>query len=158
MNVGVTCVLITMSIVVTAPHCPVFGVNVYVVVPIVDVFMTAGVQVPVIPLLEVVGNAGAVAFWHNGPICVNVGIICDEIVTSIVAVTAHCPASGVNVYVVVPITDVFITAGFHVPVMPLLEVVGNAGAVAFWQSVPIALNVGVICVVITISIVVTLPH
>ena len=103
----------------------------YVVVPIVDVFITAGFQVPVIPLFEVVGNAGAVAFWHKGPICVNVGIICDEIVTSIVAGTAHCPASGVNVYVVVPITDVLIVTGFQVPVMPLLEVVGKPGAVAF---------------------------
>jgi hypothetical protein len=44
---------------------------------------------------------------------------------------AHCPASGVNVYVVVPVTDVLITDGFQVPVTPLFEVVGNAGAVAF---------------------------
>ena len=61
----------------------------------------------------------------------NVGIIWDEIVISIVAGTAHWPASGVKVYVVVPITDVLIVAGFQVPVMPLLEVVGKAGAVAF---------------------------
>jgi hypothetical protein len=37
----------------------------------------------------------------------------------------------VKVYVVVPIVDVFITAGFHVPVIPLLDVTGNAGAVLF---------------------------
>ena len=49
------------------------------------------------PLFDVVGNAGATAFWHNGPICINVGIICDEIVISIVAVIAHWPAFGVNV-------------------------------------------------------------
>ena len=48
--------------VVTAPHWPAFGVNVYVVVPVVDVFITAGFHVPVIPLLDVVGKAGAVAF------------------------------------------------------------------------------------------------
>jgi hypothetical protein len=64
----------------------------------------------------------------------------------------------VKVYVVVPITDVFIPAGFQVPVIPLLDVVGNAGAVTFWHRGPIALNVGVSCVVITTSIVVTLPH
>ena len=32
---------------------------------------------------------------------------------------------------VVPTVDVFITAGFHVPVIPLVDVVGNAGAIAF---------------------------
>ena len=43
----------------------------------------------------------------------------------------HCPALGVNVYVVVPIVDVLITTGFQVPVMPLFDVVGNAGATEF---------------------------
>ena len=74
MNVGVTDVVITISIVVTVPHWPAFGVNVYVVVPVVDVLIIAGFQVPVMPLFDVVGNAGAVAFWHSGPICVNVGV------------------------------------------------------------------------------------
>lgn len=55
-----------MSIVAVAAHWPVVGVKVYVVVPGVDVLMVAGFHVPVIPLLDVVGNAGAVAFWHNG--------------------------------------------------------------------------------------------
>ena len=36
-------------------------------------------------------------------------------------------------------------AGFHVPVTPLLDVNGNVGAVLFWQSGPIAVNVGVSC-------------
>jgi hypothetical protein len=45
-----------------------FGVNVYVVVPVLDVLMVAGFHVPVMPLVDVVGNAGAVAFWHSGPI------------------------------------------------------------------------------------------
>ena len=97
MNVGVTCVLITISIVVTAPHWPAFGVKVYVAVPITEVFMTAGFQVPVIPLFDVVGKVGAVAFWHSGPICVNVGVICVLTVTLKVVVVAHCPFAGVNV-------------------------------------------------------------
>ena len=59
--------------------------------------ITAGFHVPVIPLLDVVGNAGAVLFWHNGPICVNVGVICGLTVTLNEAVVAHCPAFGVNV-------------------------------------------------------------
>ena len=59
--------------------------------------MVAGLHVPVIPLLDVVGNTGAVLFWHSGPICVNVGVTCVLTVTLSVAVAAHCPAFGVNV-------------------------------------------------------------
>ena len=59
----------------------------------------------------------------------NVGVICELISISIVATAPHCPAFGVKVYVVVPITEVLIVAGFHVPVMPLIDVVGSAGAV-----------------------------
>ena len=53
------------------------------------VFMVAGLHVPVTPLLDVVGNAGAALFWHNGPIAVNVGIICGLTVMLSVAVVAH---------------------------------------------------------------------
>ena len=54
----------------------------------------------------------------------------------IVAVVPHCPAVGVKVYVVVPTVAVLIVAGLHVPVMLLLDVVGNADAVVFWQKGP----------------------
>ena len=49
-----------------------------------------------------------------------------------VAVVAHCPAVGVNVYVVAPAAAV-LTAGLHVPVIgvALVELVGNTGAVVF---------------------------
>ena len=67
MNDGVRGPVITTSIVVAVPHSPTFGVNVYVVVPTTEVFIVAGLHVPVIPLLDVVGNNGADAFWHNGP-------------------------------------------------------------------------------------------
>ena len=66
-------------------------------VPVAEVLMAAGFHVPIIPLLEVVGNAGAVAFWHNGPICVNTGMIDALMVISIVVGAPHCPALGVNV-------------------------------------------------------------
>jgi hypothetical protein len=62
---------------------------------------------------------------------VNIGVVDAFIVTSIVVVIAHWPVVGVNVYVVVPVLDVLMVAGFHVPVMPLVDVVGNAGAVEF---------------------------
>ena len=103
----------------------------YVVVPAVAVLIVAGLHVPGIPLFDVVGNVGAALFWHTGPIAVNVGVICGSIVMLSVAVIAHCPTDGVNVYVVVPAVAVLIVAGLHVPVMPLFEVVGNAGAVLF---------------------------
>ena len=58
----------------------------------------------------------------------------------------------------VPAVAVLIVAGFHVPVMPLLEVPGSAGAVAPTQTGPIAVNTGVTCVAIVISIEAELAH
>ena len=61
----------------------------------------------------------------------NVGVTLPLMVMSIVTVVAQPDDVGVNVYVVVPVADVLIVDGFHVPVTLLLDVVGNAGAVAF---------------------------
>jgi hypothetical protein len=61
-KVGVTNGVITTFIVVGVPHCPVDGVKVYVVVPGVAVLMLEGLHVPLIPLLDAAGNAGAVLF------------------------------------------------------------------------------------------------
>jgi hypothetical protein len=122
------------------------------------VLIVVGLHVPVIPLVEVAGNDGAVLFWHSGAIAVNVGVICGLIVTVKVAVVAHCPAAGVKVYVVVPGVVVLIVAGLHVPLMPLFDVAGSVGAVAFWQSDPIAVNVGVICGLIVMLSVAGIAH
>ena len=43
-------------------HCPAFGVKVYVVGPVLDVFIVAGLHVPVIPLFDVAGNDGGEIF------------------------------------------------------------------------------------------------
>jgi hypothetical protein len=59
--------------------------------------LIAGLHVPVIPLLEVVGNAGIVAPEQKGPTAVNVGVVLELIVMVKVAGVAHCPAAGVNV-------------------------------------------------------------
>ena len=40
-------------------------------------------------LVEVVANAGAAEFGHNGPICVNAGVILGFTVIVNVAVVAH---------------------------------------------------------------------
>ena len=111
-----------------------------------------------IPFVEVTGNVGAVLFWHNGPIAVNVGMVWASTIILSVVVVAHCPLPGVNVYTVVPTFVVLIVAGLHVPVIPLLDVVGNAGAPEFWQSGPIAVNVGVTGAVMTMVMVVLVPH
>jgi hypothetical protein len=54
------------------------------------------------------------------------------IVTLKVAVVAHCPAVGLNVYTVGPAPDVLIAA-FQVPDIAglLVELVGNIGATEF---------------------------
>jgi hypothetical protein len=120
-----------MSTVVEVPHCPADGVNVYVVVPTDVVFIAPGLQVPDIPFVDLVGNNGAVLFWQSELTRLNDGVTIELIVTAIVVGVPHCPELGVNVYVVVPTVAVLIAAGFQVPVIPLVDVVGNAGAMAF---------------------------
>jgi hypothetical protein len=57
-----------------------------------------------------------------------------------VVVVAHCPAVGVNVYVVV---IVLFNAGSHVPLIPLRDVVGNGANMVPEQIGATGLNVGV---------------
>lgn len=94
-----------------------------------------GLQVPVIPFVDVVGNDGTVAPVHiviDVP-KLNVGVNIGFTVTVKVAVSAHCPASGVKVYV--PEVVLSTVEGLHVPVMLLLDVVGNVGTAAPEQMV-----------------------
>ena len=58
-------------------------------VPVTAVLITAGLQVPVIPLFETFGNAGGAEFWQSGPTCVNVGRICGVMVISMKVATPH---------------------------------------------------------------------
>jgi hypothetical protein len=58
-----------MTIDVGEAHCAgLSGVKVYRVLPGVTVLMTAGLHMPVIPSMEIADRAGAILFWHNGPI------------------------------------------------------------------------------------------
>ena len=100
----------------------------------------AGLQVPVIPLFEVVGKTGDVAPEQIGAIASNVGVTVGLTVIAIVAVVAHCPAFGVNVYV--PLVVLLTVAGLHVPVILLVDVVGKIGGGAFAQIGSMASNVG----------------
>jgi len=49
------------------------------------------------PLLDINGRTGAAELRQSEPNGLNVGVIIGLTVTSIVAVVAHWPASGVNV-------------------------------------------------------------
>jgi len=122
---------------------------------VVAVLLSAGVQVPVMPSLEVRGNAASVAPEQIGATAANVGRMFGLTTIVSVVVVAHCPVVGVKVYVVVA---VLFSAGDQVPVMPLVEVVGNAVSVAPEQIAGMAVKVGVIWLVITISIVVAMAH
>ena len=64
---------------------------------VVAVLFSAGAQVPVIPLLEVVGNGANVAPEHVGATALNVGVMFGLTVMLKVVVVAHCPAVGVKV-------------------------------------------------------------
>ena len=61
------------------------------------VLFSAGDQVPVMPSLEVSGNALNVPPAQIGATAANVGVTFGVTVMVIVAVVAHCPAVGVNV-------------------------------------------------------------
>ena len=89
----------------------------------------AGLQEPVMPLEEVVGNAGTDPPEHivSEVPKANVGVAFGLTVTEKVAVVAHCPADGVNVYTADAV--LLTVAGLHEPVIPLEEVVVNVGTV-----------------------------
>ena len=59
--------------------------------------IAAGLQAPVIPLVDVVAKAGAALFKHSAPIALNAGVTLGVTVTSSVVVVAHCPTAGVKV-------------------------------------------------------------
>ena len=63
----------------------------------VAVLSKAGDQVPVKPLVEVVGSADKVAPEQIGATALKVGVMFGLTVIVNVAVVAHCPAVGVKV-------------------------------------------------------------
>src|SRR5258708_35649390 len=99
--------------------------------------MVAGDQVPVIPLVEVPGKAGAVLFWQRGPICAKAGVTCGSMVISLVTLIAHWPGLfGVKEYGGVPARGRVLVSGDQVSLNTLVEGPGKAGAVLFWQRRP----------------------
>ena len=106
---------------------------------VVAVLSRAGDQLPVIPLVDVVGNGVKTVPEQIGATAANVGVMFGLTVMVKVVVVAHCPAVGVKVYVVVA---VLLSAGAQVPVMPSLGVRGNAASVAPEQIGATVANVG----------------
>ena len=84
--------------------------------------LNAGLHVPLILLIDVVGNS------TTPPLQIVVSGLTIAVapgaftVTVIVAIVAHKPVAGVNVYVVVA---VLLIAGLQVPVTAFVEVVGK---------------------------------
>ena len=64
---------------------------------VVVLFTVAGLQVPVIPFVDVVGSVGATAPLQIGAIGLKVGNTEGLTVTVSVVVVAHCPTPGVKV-------------------------------------------------------------
>jgi hypothetical protein len=127
-NTGTTRGLTVTLMVVAMAHCPAAGVKVCIVVAGLAVLITAGAQVPAIPLLDTSGKTGGTLPTHNVGMGVKAGVAGVLTVTVNVVVSAHWPGAGVKVYV--PVTVLLTVAGFQVPVMALVEVVGSTGATA----------------------------
>ena len=87
--------------------------------------ITAGDHVPLMPLFDKVGSVTELPVEHKGPGFVNVGVAAGVTTTVSVVGFAHEPASGVKVAVTLLPPLGSMTAGDHVPLMPLLEVVGS---------------------------------
>lgn len=136
LNVGATIGFTVIINVAFEAHCPATGVNVYVVVCELS---NAGDHVPVIPFTDVVGNAVNASPAQIAETDANVGVVNGSTAITKVVVVAHCPAVGVNVYVVV--AELF-NAGDHVPVIPFVDVVGNGANVDPIQIAATGANVG----------------
>ncbi|WP_422108102.1 hypothetical protein [Winogradskyella sp.] len=138
-NKGMILELTIMSSVVSKTQpCPASGVNVYVVVVVLS---KAGLQLPIIPLLEVVGKGAKVSPSQIGFTASNTGITLGlTIISSVVSNAQFCPASGVKVYMVVAVLS---SAGLQLPVIPLFEVVGSGTKFSPSQIGLTASNIGV---------------
>jgi hypothetical protein len=154
LKVGVVLLFTLIVKLAVVAHCPASGVKVYVVVAVLS---SAGLQVPVIPLVDVVGRAESVASEQMAATGLKVGTVLSPTVIVSVAVVAHWPASGVKVYVVVAVLS---SAGLQVPVMPLVDVVGRAESVAPEQMATTGLKVGTVLsptVIVSVAVVAHWP-
>jgi len=151
-KLGVVLGFTKMVIVPANAHCPPLGEKVYVVV---KVLFKAGVQVPVMPLFDVVGNGNNAPPAQMAGTWVKLGVVFGFTKMVIVPADAHCPPLGEKVYVVV---KVLFKAGVQVPVMPLFDVVGNGNKVSPAQIPGTCVKLGMVMGFTTMVKVVVVPH
>ena len=131
---------VTVTEILTAlAHAPAFGVKVY--VPEAVLLIVAGFQLPLMLLMDVVGKFGTVESEQMGAIALKVGVTLGVTVTEILTALAHAPEFGVKVYV--PEAVLLTVAGFQLPLMLLVDVVGKFGAAEPEQMGAMTLKVGV---------------
>ena len=140
-NVGKICAPISTVMAAVVAQMPALGVNVYVVVA---ELLIAGDQDPEMELVEVVGSV-KFAPEQSGANWLKLGTTGSFTVTVIEYGRAHSLALGVKVYVKFPAVAVESIPGFHVPLIPLSDVVGNmtCSNTSFKQNGPSLGNVGV---------------
>jgi len=140
---GLTVIVSIVSI----AHCPVAGVNVYVVVAVLH---NTGDHVPLIPLFEVIGREAKGTPVQIGETGVKIGtVLFGFIIIVRVVLTAHCPVTGVNVYVVVIVLH---NAGDHVPLIPLFDITGSAASVPPEQIGETGVKVGIVLFGVTVIV------
>ena len=108
-----------------------------------------------IPFGDVVAKIGAVEPEHKAGIRAKFGATFGFTLMVKVVFVAHSPAVGVKVYKVVA---VLFRPGNQVPVIPLIEVVGNGAITEPLQTAGTGLNVGVTLGFTIIIIVVAVAH
>jgi len=158
LKTGVTIGLTVTLKVVGVAHCPAAGVNVY--DPEFWLSTIEGLHVPVILFVDDVGKAGTLAPAQIVKLVpkLNVGVIFGFTVTVKFVGLAHKPAVGVNVYT--PEFRLLTVEGLHVPVTPLVDVVGKAGTVPPEQIVKLVpkLKAGVVLGITVIFMLVGTVH
>ena len=70
-------------------HCPLVAVNVY--VPELALLTMAGLQVPLMPLMDTSGKTGAIEPAHMGAMAAKVGVVSGVTVTTLLAEFALQP-------------------------------------------------------------------
>ena len=82
--------------------------------------MLDGLQLPLMPLVDVVGNDGALEFWQSGPIAANVGVTFAVMMTALLLVALQPP---LLVTVTPSVTEPDVAAVYLMLVVPLPEVI-----------------------------------
>ena len=111
-----------------------------------------------VPLIVIVLDAKLALTPAGNPLAPDTPLFDIPVAPVVVCIMLGEMAVFIHRVVVVPAVAVLIVAGFHVPLIPLLEAAGSVGAVAPTQTGPIAVNTGVTCAAIVISIEAELAH